>query len=175
MLTTSFALLRAADACVPRYRHLAEALGGIRTYGRDAPITLVQVLDANGLYDALWALRAVPAHEVPLRDRLARLFACDCAERVLPIVERDCQGEARPRNAVAVARRYAAGHATGEELAAARAATYAADAAADAYADAYAAAYAAYAADAADAADAAADAEKRWQADHFRALLEASC
>lgn len=54
--------------------------------------------------------------------RTARLFACDCAERVLPIFERGSCYDMRPRKAIAVARRYANGEASDTELAAVRAA-----------------------------------------------------
>ena len=53
-------------------------------------------------------------------ERTARLFTCDCAERVLPIFECEYPDDARPRNAIAIARQYADGEATKEELAAAR-------------------------------------------------------
>ena len=55
-------------------------------------------------------------------DRTARLFACDCAESVLPIIERTDPKETRPREAIEVARLFANGKAGGVELAAARAA-----------------------------------------------------
>lgn len=67
-------------------------------------------------------------------ERTKRLFACDCAERVLPLYERAVPGDARPREAIAVARRFANGAATREELAAARAAASAAASAAAWYA-----------------------------------------
>jgi hypothetical protein len=112
-------------------------------------------------------------------ERTARLFACDCAERVLHL----CGDDERPRNAIAVARRYANGDAADDELEAAReAAWYAAGAAARAAARDAAGAAAWYAAGAAawyaagaaagaaaraaagDAAgDAAWDAEREWQ------------
>ena len=57
-------------------------------------------------------------------DRVARLFACDCAERVLPIYEKDYPKDKRPRQAIEVARRYAEGKASDSELAAARAAAW---------------------------------------------------
>lgn len=53
-------------------------------------------------------------------ERTARLFACDCAERVLPIYERDYPNESRPRMAIEMARRFAKGNATRKDLAAAR-------------------------------------------------------
>ena len=53
-------------------------------------------------------------------DRTMRLFACDCAEHVIHICEKDFPDEKRPRQAIEVARRFARGEATKEELAAAR-------------------------------------------------------
>ena len=78
MLTTTFELLHNHGACTGRYRYLAKALGGIKAYGREEPISLLQILDVNGLEDALWALRAVPDDQTAARDKLARLFACRC-------------------------------------------------------------------------------------------------
>ena len=49
-------------------------------------------------------------------ERTARLFACDCAERSLIIYEKQYPDDPRPREAVAVARRFAMGEATQEEL-----------------------------------------------------------
>jgi Imm-5 like putative immunity protein len=129
-LTTTLNLLRAAHACTAHYAHLRKALGGAASYGKNTPIPLLRILDTNGLDDALWALCAVPEHEVQERNRLARIFACDCAERVLPIFERERPHDARPRAAIGVARRYAASRATNEERDAAWAA--AGDAARDA-------------------------------------------
>jgi hypothetical protein len=63
-------------------------------------------------------------------ERGARMFACDCAERVLPLFEAKCPHDNRPRRAIEVARSYAAGTADEQELAAARAAWDAARAAA---------------------------------------------
>jgi immunity protein 5 of polymorphic toxin system len=59
-------------------------------------------------------------------ERTARLFAVECAERVLPIFEKERPGDDRPRTALAVARSFADGLATQEELAAAGAAARAA-------------------------------------------------
>lgn len=53
-------------------------------------------------------------------ERTARLFACDCAEHVLHIFERDYLDDNRPRGAIKVARQFANGVATQEELDAAR-------------------------------------------------------
>ena len=96
-------------------------------------------------------------------DRIARLFACDCAERTLPIFEKDYPDDKRPRHAVEVARLYADGKASESELAAARAAAWAAawDAARDAAMDATW--------------DAAMDAERQWQAKRLMWYLGDEC
>ena len=92
-------------------------------------------------------------------ERTMRLFACDCAERVLHLYEEKYSDDKRPRHAIEIARRYVNGEASKDELyAAATAAWAAADAAWDAAAAARAAARAA--ADAADAWRAAGDASR---------------
>jgi hypothetical protein len=129
-------------------------------------------------------------------ERTARLFACDCAERVLPLYEAYYDDDS-PRKAIEVARRYAEGKADVEALVAARAAAGAAalnasrDASrAAAWAAAWAAAlnatgdaalaasrYAAWAAEEAvawdwDASRAAREAERQWQVGRLRKILE---
>ena len=101
--------------------------------------------------DRLWVL----LRKEILGERALRLFACDCAERALPVFENGYPNDTRPREAIAVARTYAVGEATRVELETSRkaadAAAYAAAAyAAAAYADAAAYAAAAYAAAAYD-------------------------
>ena len=119
--------------------------------------------------------------------RTQRLFACDCAERVLHLFEHERHGDTRPRRVIEVARLFAEGGATEGELAAARdaaeaapwdaawdaAARYAAEAAAKAAAKAAAwdaaeaASWAAWAATRAAAKAAARDtAAAAWAAEH---------
>jgi hypothetical protein len=113
-------------------------------------------------------------------DRNLRLFACDCAERVLPLFEKDHPNDNRPRAAIETARRFANGQATWEELDATWAAVAAAWAAWDAARDAARAAAGAAARDAAwAAAEAAAGAAARdaaWAAarDAARAVAAAA-
>jgi hypothetical protein len=112
--------------------------------GWPVPVEVTRLTRGNGasawVFRGLWLLRGPGP---------ARLFACDCAGRVLPLCEAAHPGDTRPRRAIEVARAYARGEATDEELEAARkgaadAAAVASDAAADAAAyAAYAAAYAA--------------------------------
>ena len=133
----------------------------------DRPHTPLEVLTRT---DGPWA--DVPAkdrlwtvlHAGVLPDKTLRLFACDCAERVLTS-EREAGREPGPRSwtAVEVARKYAIGQATTEDLAAARAAAaaYAAARAAARAADARAAAYAAYVI----------AYERTWQVNHLADML----
>ena len=151
MPTTSFRLLHDAGACKERYRFLAKALGGIKAYGVNTPITLLQILNINGFDDALWALMACDDAET-----FSRLLACDYAEHVLHIFEAKYPDDDKPRKAIEVSRRYARGEATDAELSAAWTA---------AGADAWIAARAAARADAGDA-------ERQWQEARLRELLE---
>jgi hypothetical protein len=90
--------------------------------GDDTTVPLVEILDQLGLDDALWALQALPSE----MDGPVRLLACDFAAEALQHT-----ADPRPAEAIAVARRYAAGEATAEELAAARTAAW--DAATEAW------------------------------------------
>lgn len=70
--------------------------------------------------------RARLLHRLKWDERIARLFACDCAEQVLPLFEQKYPDDARPRQCIETTRRFANGEATDEELAAAGAAAGAA-------------------------------------------------
>ena len=169
MPTTSFRLLHDAGACKERYRFLAKALGGIKAYGVNTPITLLQILNINGFDDALWALMACDDAET-----FSRLLVCDYAEHVLHIFEAEYPDDYRPRMVIEVSRRYARGEATDAELSAAWYAAWAAgDAARAAW---YAAGDAARGAAWYAARDAArGDAwtpERMWQEARLRKLLE---
>ena len=104
-----------------------------KTQPDDEPLLLETILDANGLDDALWCLRAVEGH-----DREMRLYAVWCARQVQHLMN-------NPRSVAAldVAERYARGQASAEELSAARSAADAGEAAAAWWAAASAAAEAA--------------------------------
>ena len=121
---TTLRILRAAGACQSGYRQLRASLPS--PIGQDEPVPLAHILCSNGLRDTLWALDRVHPSCVDERDVIARLFACSCAESVLPIFERAFPGDQRPRHAIAVSRRFALGRATDEELRAVRAAAWAA-------------------------------------------------
>jgi hypothetical protein len=70
-MNTTFALLKKNNAKPSLIKKMAKILGGIKKYGKDAPIPIVAILNFRGLEDAIWALRAVlPEHEAE-----AKVFA----------------------------------------------------------------------------------------------------
>jgi hypothetical protein len=119
--------------------------------------------------------RARLLHETAWDERIARLFAADCAERVLPIFERARPNDDRPRKAIRAARAFTNGEIDRQALFAAWDAAWAAawDAAqAAAWDAARAAAWdAAQAAAQAAARAAAGDAECQWQAERLAQYL----
>ena len=94
--------------------------------------TLAQLWDKLERPD--WMLWLADKKGLKLDEKGLRLFACECAEEVLLIYEREYPKDSRPRKAIETARRYANGEATLEELDAAEDA--ARDAAEDAAEDA---------------------------------------
>ena len=108
MLTTTFELVRTAGACRESYFQFAEHVGGVTKYGIDKPIPLSEITHALGIQDAIWTLRCTL--EPAMADRLGRLFAAACAERVLHFFEDRYPDDPRPRKAIEVARLYANGH-----------------------------------------------------------------
>ena len=158
-------------------------------YPHDKPISLLTILEANGIADCLWAFRCL--EDKVLTKRIAVEFAIFCAERVLPIFEGKYPNDKRPRDTIELVKRYLkkpssvskkelrSAYADAAAYANAYANAAAAAAAAAAYANAYAAANAAAAAaDAANATAAAADAananrikEKELQRKKLKQLL----
>ena len=184
MLTTTLRLLREYHVCKDRYRHLCKKLGGAGKYGYDTPIRFDDLLDMNGLDDTLWALRAVMPGQEKYRDFIARMFAANCSEHVLPLYEQKYPN-GLVRLCIEASKNFAHGRITPEELAAAMAAAWDAARAARADGDAAAANAAAAAARAAAAATSSATraaayaaayaatwaAELTWQAELLRKML----
>lgn len=113
-LYTTLNKIREHAPCASGWEKLLKHLG--KTKADDEPLSLLTILDSNGLDDALWCLRAVDGY-----DREIRLFAVDCARDVEHLME-----DERSIKALDVAKRYANGEATKEELDSAYAAAYAA-------------------------------------------------
>ena len=166
MIVTTLQKLKDADACVPRYKHLREALG--KSFGMDTELPLTRILETNGREDVLWALD----NAIDRGDKILRLWAADCAAHVQHIWLAKYPNDQRPAKAIKAARQFARGEITAAARAAAAAAWAAAgDAAWAAAAPAWDAAAAAWAA-AAPAWDAARAAEEQWQTERLIAYLK---
>jgi len=111
MVNTTLNAIRKHIPCEEGWEKLLKSLG--KTKADDEPLPLVTILDSNGIDDAVWCLRALGEEH----QRDIRLFACDIAEGVLYLFQKQCPDDKRPRQAIETARRYAMGKATKEELA----------------------------------------------------------
>ncbi len=109
---TTLNKIREHSPCADGWSKLLRHLG--KTQADDEPLSLVTILDSNGLDDALWCLRACDGI-----DREARLYAVWCVRQVQHLLT-----EPRSLAALDVAERHANGEATDKELDAARAAAW---------------------------------------------------
>lgn len=116
-LTTTLCKIVPYDAYLDDQGALYKYLG--KTQSDDEPLPLRVVLDAVGLYNALYYLRGVDGYRNAMR-----LYGCHCAWQVLPDYEHEYPDDLRPRKTIETAERYAHGQATDEELLAAEAAAY---------------------------------------------------
>lgn len=112
-LTTTLNEIRKHDPCVEGWEKVLRFLG--KTGADDEPLTLLTVLESNGLDDALWGLRALD----PKYDNAVRLYACFCARYSLDTFEKQYPEDKRPRHAIETAERYARGQANEDDLVAA--------------------------------------------------------
>ena len=110
MIYTTLNKIRAHGPCADGWTKLLRHLG--KTQADDEPLSLLTILDSNGLNDALWCLRAVDGHQ-----REMRLYAVWCARQVQHLMT-----DPRSLAALDVAERHANGEATDKELRAAWAA-----------------------------------------------------
>ena len=113
-MQTTLNQIREHLPCTDAWKKLLETLG--KTKSDDEKVSIIQVLDSNGLDDALWTLRAVIG-----REKEIRLFAVWCARQVQHLMT-----DQRSLDALNVAEKFANGEATQTELSAARDAAWAA-------------------------------------------------
>ena len=113
-MKTTLNQIRDKSPCPYGWKKLLAHLG--KTKADDEAISILTILESNGLDDALWCLPAVTGH-----DREIRLYAVWCARQVQHLLT-----DRRSLDALDVAERFANGLATDKELAAARAAAWAA-------------------------------------------------
>jgi|AntAceMinimDraft_13_1070369.scaffolds.fasta_scaffold34278_3 hypothetical protein len=103
-MNTTLNQIRENSPCTDGWQKLLVHLG--KTQADDEPLSIITVLDSNGLADALWCLRAVEGY-----DREIRLYTVWCARQVQHLMT-----DKRSFDALAVAERYANGLATEYEL-----------------------------------------------------------
>ena len=113
-MKTTLNQIREKYPCVEGWKKLLAHLG--KTAADDEPLAILTILEANGLDDALWCLRAVEGH-----DKEIRLYAVWCARQVQNLMK-----DPRSVAALDVAEAYAHGNATKDEMAAAGDAAWAA-------------------------------------------------
>ena len=113
-MKTTLNKIRGHAPCTGGWEKLLKHLG--KTRPDDEPLSLLTILDSNGIDDTIWCFRAVEGY-----DKEKRLFAVWCARQVQHLME-----DQRSIDALDVAERYANGLATDDELSAARAAAGAA-------------------------------------------------
>jgi hypothetical protein len=120
-LHTTLALFRKCySASDGRYDLLLQKMGA--GWPENKPISLLDLLDLdlgakwNGIHIVFWAFRAVPDHQSKERDRVARLFACDCASHVLHLFEKMFPNDSRPGEAIKISRLFAEGKTNRESL-----------------------------------------------------------
>ena len=106
-MKTTLNKIRDHSPCRDGWEKLLKHLG--KTKADDEPLSLLTILDSNGLDDALWCLRAVDGYEKDIR-----LYAVWCARQVQHLMT-----DQRSLDALDVAEKYAHGQATHEELTAA--------------------------------------------------------
>ena len=111
-MKTTLNKIRACHPCESGWEKLLKYLG--KTKADDDELSLLTVLESNGLDDALWCLQAVNGC-----DRDARLYAVWCARQVQHLMT-----DNRSINALDVAEKYANGEASQNELDAARVAAW---------------------------------------------------
>ena len=151
-MKTTLNKIRQHAPCSDGWKKLLKSLG--KRESDDEPLSILTILESNGLDDALWALRAVEGH-----DREIRLYAVWCARQVQHLMT-----DPRSVAAIDAAEAYANGTITTTQLVTARAAASAAARAAAASAGAWAAARDVVSAAASDAAWDAAMAAAAWAA-----------
>jgi len=113
-MKTTLNQIREKSPCAEGWRKLLAHLGKQRA--DDEPLTITQIIDSNGLDDALWCLRAVQG-----RDLEIRLYAVWCARQV-----QHQMTDPRSLAALDAAENFAIGEVTKADLAAAREAAWAA-------------------------------------------------
>ena len=101
---TTLNRIREHSPCEGGWKKLLTHLG--KTSADDEPLSLLTILNSNGIDDALWCLRTMPEH-----NRVWRLYAVWCARQVQHLMT-----DQRSLDALDVAERHARGDVSDEEM-----------------------------------------------------------
>jgi len=104
-MNTTLNQIREKSPCADGWEKLLKSLN--KTKADDEPLSLITILDSNGLEHAVWCLESVEGH-----DREIILYPVWCARQVQHLMT-----DQRSLDALDVAERYANGRATKKELA----------------------------------------------------------
>jgi ABC-type branched-subunit amino acid transport system substrate-binding protein len=102
MIYTTLRRIKENSPCSNGWQKLLSFLN--KTEADDEPLSLLTILESNGVEDCLWAFQCTDDNE-----RIYRLMAADFAESVLHIYEVKYSEDNRPRLAIQAARDYANG------------------------------------------------------------------
>ena len=108
-LITTLNEIKRYGPCEPSWNKMVKHVGDL-----DKPIHLRDIIESNGIEDAIWCMRVWPEY-----SREWRLFAVGSARQVEHLMP-----DERSKNAINVAEKFANGEATTEELDEARAASW---------------------------------------------------
>lgn len=103
-MKTTLNQIRSEVPCAPGWEKLLRTLG--KTKADDETLSLIQILDGNGLDDAIWCLKTVKGF-----DKEIRLFAVWCARQVQHLML-----DERSIKAIDIAKKYANGGASHKKL-----------------------------------------------------------
>lgn len=113
-LITTFKGIKSHGPCEPGWRKL---LDNMKPDSMDEAVTIEQILDSNGLKDALWALRCWKYEDYCL-------LLVNIGLSVVGVFEKKYPSDNRPRQALDTAAKYKAGNISHEEIVAAAEAAY---------------------------------------------------
>jgi hypothetical protein len=111
MLYTTLMLLHEHEGCLAYSAQFARL---VELCPLSYSISLVQIQQATDMEFALWSMRATTTPDEA--ERIARLLACDYAERVLPVWKRVRDEDPRLAQAIETARKLARGETTSDDL-----------------------------------------------------------
>lgn len=101
-MKTTLNQIKQFNPCADGWRKLITYLGPDFPADKEFPVS--EVVKSNGIPDTFWLLRRIMEPEA--LKRLVVEFACDCAERVLPIYESQYPDGPAPRRAIEATREW---------------------------------------------------------------------